>query len=567
MSRLLLLVFFLCLSPQVFAAERILSFHSAIAVAANGELTVTETIAFNVEGREIKRGILREFPTDYVDRLGRRVTVPFELLSVRRGGAPEQASLSRRANGVSIRIGNPNVLLPPGRQVYEISYRTRYQLGFFDQHDELYWNVTGNGWTFAIDEASAELRLPSSVPAADFKLEGYTGFQGATQRNYRAEALDGGARFRTTQPLARSQGLTIVAMFPKGVVAPPTLREKLDRWLKDNTAEVVGLAGFLVVLGFLSWRWSVEGRDPRAGPAFPRYAAPAGLGPAGVRYLDRMACDDRCFASALLGLAQRGYLRIVESEGRGYELRLTGKAVEPLPGEAPIVAMLNSGVDHFGRSHDPRIEQARSAVAHDLQRRFGKKLFSRNISSFAGGVILGAMAFGLMALFEPAPAALIAMGVALLATLAVFWYLLPAYTTEGRRTQDEVEGLRQYLSVAEKDDLARQKRPPRTAEEFARFLPYAVALGVEKTWADTFARVLGAAALSQAASAYYSSGSGGSFSDARSFTGSIASFGGAISAASTPPGSSSGDSSSGSSGGGSSGSSGGGGGGGGGSGW
>ena len=130
--------------------------------------------------------------------------------------------------------------------------------------------------------------------------------------------------------------------------------------------------------------------------------------------------------------------------------------------------------------------------------------------------------------------------------------------------------MRQYLSVAEKDDLARLKLPPRTPEEFAKFLPYALALGVEKTWANAFASVLGAAAVAQAVSSYYQSGSDSIGGDIGGLTDSISSLGSAISSASTPPASSSGSSSSGGGGGssgGGGGSSGGGGGGGGGSGW
>ena len=93
--------------------------------------------------------------------------------------------------------------------------------------------------------------------------------------------------------------------------------------------------------------------------------------------------------------------------------------------------------------------------------------------------------------------------------------LLPAYTEEGRRLEDEIEGLRQYLSVAEGDELARMKMPPRTKEEFAKFLPYAVALEVEKTWAEAFAKVLGAAALAQATAGYYSTSSSDGYSELR----------------------------------------------------
>ena len=566
------IVFFIgvILSTGTNAEERILSFHSSVQIAADGWLTVTESIAAQVEGRQIRRGILRDFPTDYRDRLGRSVTVPFDVVAVTRDGRPEPWSANRQANGVSLRIGSANVMLPHGRHVYEITYRTRWQLGFFDDHDELYWNVNGNGWTFAMDRISADVSLPvtgaAAVPAAQLKVEAYTGAFGARGRDYEAVARDGGAAFRTTRAMRPYEGLTIVFMFPKGVIAPPSARQKFDRWLKDNLGEAVGAAGFLVFLSFLYWRWSAAGRDPRSGPAFPRYEAPRGLGPAGVRYLDRMKCDDRCFASALLGLGQHGYLRIREDRG-AYELERTGKAMEWLPGEAAVAVLAPAkGVRAIGAAHDPEVQQARAALDIALNKHFGEQLFSRNLGSLFLGVVLAAATMGAMFVLKASlpvmVAAAIAMGIALFAAAK----LLPAYTGEGRRLQDEVDGLRQYLGVAEGDDLARMKMPPRSKEEFAKFLPYAVALGVETAWADAFAKVLGAAALAAAAADYYSSSSSDYHHGVGGFTDSIADMGRTISAASTPPASSSGGSGS-SGGGGGGGSSGGGGGGGGGSGW
>jgi uncharacterized membrane protein YgcG len=458
-------------------------------------------------------------------------------------------------------------MLPRGRHVYRIQYRTRFQVGFFDAHDELYWNVNGNGWTFAMDEISAEVTLPQAVPAAQLKAEAYTGTFGARGHSYEAAVRDGGAGFRTTRPMGVGEGLTIVLMFPKGIVAAPTLRQRFDRWLDDNLGEALGAAGFLVFLSFLYWRWAAVGRDPRAGPPFPRYEAPKGLGPAGARFLDRMECDDRCFAASLLGLGQRGYLRITGSEG-AYALERTGKPMQWLPGEATVAVLAPpTGTRVIGAVHDPEVEQARANLERELRLHYEEKLFSKNGGSVLVGFAIAAANLAVMFNLHVSPYVIAAAAVASVVALFAAAKLLPAYTEEGRRLEDEVEGLRQYLSVAEKDELARQKRPPRTKEEFAKFLPYAVALGVEKTWADAFAKVLGAAALAAATAEYYSAGSSDSgFSVAR-FTDSIEDMGRTISAASTPPGSSSGGSGGSDSGGGGGGSSGGGGGGGGGSGW
>lgn len=549
--------------------ERIVSFHSAIKIGAQGELSVTETIEAQVEGRSIKRGILRDFPTDYRDGLGRRVSVPFEVVSVKRDGDAEQWNMDPFANGVRVQIGNPSVLLPHGLHTYEISYRTRYQLGFFDDHDELYWNVNGNGWTFAMDSVSADVSLPRAVPSAQLKAEAYTGASGAKGRAYASTVRDGGAEYRTTRALGPGEGLTIVFSFPKGVVQPPTLGDRFSRWWNDNPGEILVAADVLLLLIFLSWRWWLVGRDPRKGPVFPRYEAPTGLGPAGTRYLDRMRCDDRCVAAGLLGLGQRGFLRIRQA-GDVYTIERTGKEAELLPGEQALATLVpRQGTVTIGRTYDRAVQMARADLGGLLQRHYRDRLFSRNRGSLFLAGIIAFLMFGAVFVLNTAGTVLIIGAIGIAAILYLFSRWLPAYTVEGRKLEDEIEGLRQYLSIAEKDDLARLKLPPRTAEEFAKFLPYALALDVEKTWANTFATVLGAAAVAQAVSSYYewdSSTRGGGIGH---LTDSISNLGGMISSASTPPGSSSGSSGSGGSsgGGGGGGSSGGGGGGGGGSGW
>src|SRR5205814_5455253 len=118
-------------------AERVTDFHSTIRIAADGVLDVTERIAVEAEDREIRRGILRDFPTDYRDRFGNRVNVPFEVRRVLRNGSAEPWSLERLANGARIRIGRGDGLLSHGTHVYEIRYQTARQIGHFSDHDEL----------------------------------------------------------------------------------------------------------------------------------------------------------------------------------------------------------------------------------------------------------------------------------------------------------------------------------------------------------------------------------------------------------------------------------------------
>ena len=549
------------------AQERVLDFHSDIRVARDGTLTVTERIDVQVEGQQIKRGILRDFPTDYRDSAGARSTVPFEMVSVRRDERAEPWQQERLSNGVRVRIGNAAQMLPHGRHVYEITYRTSRQLGFFRDHDELYWNVNGNGWTFGMDRIAAEVTLPAAVPAEKLQLEAYTGLQGERGRDYEAEAREGGASFYTTRSMRAHYGLTIVVAFPKGIIEEPGLAKRAGWWLGDNEGGAAGIGALVLLVAFLWWRWSLVGRDPRAGPAFPRYVAPPGLGPAAVRFIHRMNYDAKCLAAGLVGLGARGFLKIRQA-GDAYLVERTGKEpAEWLPGERTLAALVPS---HAGtpvtlsKEHNPAVQTVSGLMARELALLYQEKLFSRNRGSHAAGVGIGIL--GAVAMFMlDAPTAVAAPVIILMVAVALFFgKVLPAYSVDGRKLEDAIVGLRQYLSIAEKDDLARLKAPPQTPEEFTKFLPYAVALDVEEAWTRRFTAILGAAAVAAAAGEFYSSGSGSGFSGS-GLASSLGGLGDTVSAASTPPGSSSGMSGGGGGGGG--GSSGGGGGGGGGSGW
>jgi uncharacterized membrane protein YgcG len=551
--------------------ERVTAFHSDIHIAANGSLTVTETIEVQAEGKQIRRGILRDFPTDYRDRFGNRVTVPLEVLKVTRNGAPESFALERLSNGTRIRIGEASRNLQPGKHVYSIVYGSARQIGFFDRHDELYWNVNGTGWTLAFDRITAEVWLPARVPAGDIKVEAFTGPQGARGHDFNAFVRHGSAAFRATRPLAPGEGMTISVAFPKGVVAQPSGAARAGSFLADNKGTAAGIAAWVLMFAFLFACWWRYGRDPKPGPLFPRYEPPAGLGPGGVRYVDRRGYDGRCLAAALLGLASRGYLRI-RRNGGSYELERIGKQTDFRDGERELAAALFRDQDErvaFGGAYSATMEKASGSFAQALAQHLARGVYwSENGGYAAIAVLTGCVGVIAMFLLNASALAMVAVVIAMLATVFFFaWKLLPVVSVEARKLQDQIDGLRQYLSVAEKDDLERMKAPPQTKEEFSRFLPYAVALGVEKTWADRFAATLGVAAVAAAVSDFYQSDSDADFGVSH-IVDLTSDLGGTIASASTPPGSSSGFSDSGSSSSSDSGgSSGGGGGGGGGSGW
>jgi uncharacterized membrane protein YgcG len=615
------------LSPLPAAAqEQIRSYDVEIDVNADGSIDVAEHITVRAEGTQVRRGIYRDFPTSYRDRHGNRVRVDFKMLGVERNGLPEPWFTERHGNGIRINTGDDDFLPTlPAEYTFTIRYRTTRQLGFFAEHDELYWNATGNGWVFPIESASVIVRLPEPVDVALLGVEGYTGPQGAQGTAYTASTpAPGTARFALTQPLGSYEGLTIVLTFPKGLVAEPTRADRFRWFLQDNAGVLVALAGLLVLLLYCAVTWHRFGRDPRPGVIIPRYAPPPDHTPASLRVVRRMGYDMRCFSADLLALAVGGHVRIhQEARRRSSDWRLErtdpataraaatsadaaaaagAGAVDSLAQDpASGAARAPHGAGAAGAAHGASGSAAglRHAQPHDTQRPLLDGLFSagrhielddKNATIVSGardahrkaverathpryfrrnaghaGFAYVILVVTVMAAFATSGGAgILAIMLVLLAMLginSVFSVLVRAPTAEGRRLLDEIEGLRLYLGVAERDDLARLQSPgggdangdpPQLdADRYEALLPFAVALEVEDAWTKKFTLAVGAAAVAAATGRMGWYAGSGRATDLGSFTRDIgSSLTSSIASASTPPGSSSGSGGGGSSGGG-----------------
>jgi uncharacterized membrane protein YgcG len=324
-------------------SERILDFHSAITLEDDASLQVTETITVISAGNKIRHGILRDFPTSYTDPYNNRYVVGFQMLSATYDSAPEQFRVEDQFNGKRIYLGNPNALVGPGRHVYTLTYSTNRQLGFYKDHDELFWNVTGNGWDFSIDNASATVHLPSNFPAEKVTLSGFTGPQGSRESQLSSSAEVTALQFTSQRALAPREGLSVLLMWPKGYITPPTFSQNLEFFFRDNRGALLLTSGFLVTLLYYLVAWSAIGRDPARGVIMALYEPPANLSPSAMRYLMRMGYDNKTFAAAILDMAVRGFLKITEGAG-AYTLTLTGKDDRVLaPDEKQIASELFEG--------------------------------------------------------------------------------------------------------------------------------------------------------------------------------------------------------------------------------
>ena len=548
---LLALCLGVCASPAQ-AEERILGFDSLITVQADGSMLVTENITVAAEGSQIRRGIYRDFPTRYKDRYGNGVRVGFEVLGVDRDGRPEPWFTERRRNGVRVNTGNDDFLAVPATYTYSIRYRTTRQLGFFDEHDELYWNVTGNGWVFPIEAAQATVTLPAAVPSDRIRLEAYTGPQGAQGHDYQAASPQPGlAVIRSTRALAPGEGLTIAVGFPKGLLQAPTAEQKWRWFLRDNRGVLVALASLLLLGGYYFVRWLQVGRDPPPGTIFPRYEPPAEFGPGELRALRRMGTDGLCFTADVVDMAVRGFLTIHQAGKRDWTLVREPSSHPDLltPSQRRLAAKLFKDGDEveLKNTNATRVRSAMTAYDASIAERLKPTYYLANGWSLVGGVLFSAAT--LAAAFAVSggngiPALIV---IALSSTFLhfLFGFLLKAPTAEGRRRMDEIEGLKLYLGVAERDELKSLKGPGEPpaldAKRYEALLPYAMALGVEEAWTKQFADAVGLAAAQQSSPSWYVGSQAGQPMGLANLGRSLgSSLNAQISSASTPPGSGSG---------------------------
>lgn len=551
-------------APYAEATEQITRYDVLIEVAADASLTITEQIVVSAEGNEIRRGIYRDFPTRYSDRLGNRVQVDFDVLDVHRDGNIEPWFIEGVSNGVRVNTGDDSFLQVPATYAYTLRYRTNRQLGFFDEHDELYFNAIGTGWAFPIASATVEVRLPEPVPTDALNAEGYTGPQGAKGNTYRATTpRPGVAIYQLTQPLQAYEGFTVVLGFPKGVVQAPDARKKVGWFLRDNAGTGVALSGLIGVLIFYLLRWKRLGRDPARGPVFPRYNPPEGKSPALLRYVWKNEYSPRCFAADLVELAVRGLVVITQKKkllSQAWSLQRTEKeAPEDLPtSQRRLLANLFSAANTIAlvQSNHPVLGAAKAAQTASLKEDTDPRYIVSNLGTVGKGALMSVAVLVLAFWLNGSNP----IGVIMLVTIALivinllFIKLMRQPTAEGRTLLDEIAGLRQYLAVAEREELRNIAGPGEVphldAERYEKLLPYALALDVEDAWTKRFISVVGVAAAAEATRrlGWYSGSGISDIGDVSKALGS--SLSSSISSSSRPPGSSSGGGGGGSSGGG-----------------
>jgi uncharacterized membrane protein YgcG len=593
-------------------SDRITSFNSTVRIGTNGKLLVQEEITIhNGNGEtnsvyandgasedvsvndEIKRGIVRAFPLYYINKYKLFQNTTFKLKEVLRDGKTENYHTENHENGILVYTGSRDVFLEKGEYTYSITYETDHQLKSLKDFDELYWNVTGNGWSFKIDSASCTVILPKGALSLSNKC--YTGSQGATYENCNFTATTEGDStfivFKTTASLQPYNGFTIATSWPKGFVQnQPSLWQNIKYYIWNNKGVFFLPIAALFSAVFCFIFWFRYGRDPEKGTVYPLFEPPAGFGPAALGYIYYQKFSNQLTAAIMVDAAVRHRIKIdVERDGLIFKHNEYVISQSKLPAKQPvskyeefwsdIADLIGSRIEKGKYNKDlGDLNKAVQTYCEDnykskdgFTKKTNKGFFALNNKyttlpvlvcmvaagwGFFGGLVqaLRMSNFWQIAYF-------IGGIILCVIVLKIFSKLLRAYSPEGQQLVDKIEGFRMFLSTADENRFNMMSPPKKSLELYEKYLPFAIALGCENEWGQKFEEIINTAAVGGSVGASTFSQS---FSrDSHHFSSSFASsFSGAISSATTPPSSSSGGGSSFSGG-----SSGGGGGGGGGGGW
>ncbi|HLU06815.1 MAG TPA: DUF2207 domain-containing protein [Woeseiaceae bacterium] len=493
MSRIVIALLLVC--STALGDERILGYHSDILVRQDGWIEVTETISVRAEGKDIRRGIYRDYPTRYRDDFGNSLEVRYEPRSLLRDGQAESFHTEKRGNGVRTYFGSADRRLDPGEYTYTWRYDAGRMLGFFEEYDELYWNVTGLGWQFPIDRASATVSFDFDLPPEAVSAKAYTGTFGSRGEDYSASTESGRAQVNveTTKPLRAGEGLTIAVSWPKGYVVKPSVIQRAIWLVADNANLLVALGGLVAILGYYIPVWRRFGRDPKEGLVVTRYEPPEGFSPASLRYIDRMSYDNKVMTAAVVNLAVKGYLRI-EKAGKTHVLHRLGAGPVAAPlaaGEQALLSQLfrdGSRIELEAGNYKligKAMENHRSSLKRDYANRYFRTNGAMNLPAVLIALASSVIAF---AVGGPTPF-VVGLVILMVVAIIVFAILMKRPTGLGRKVLDQAAGFREYLEVAEKEEMNLRNPPEKTPELFERYLPFALAMDVEQRWAERFAEI------------------------------------------------------------------------------
>ena len=472
-------------------------FDARIRVNRDASIDVTETITARFVGSY--NGLNRTIPVEYRTAQGLNWTLGVSLQSAQDdAGRDLRTETSRQGHYIKYKIWLPGAV--NATRTLVLRYRATNGLRFFDEHDELYWNVTGDEWEVPIQAATAEIELPPATTGT--RASAFNGVYGGTAQDASIQMNGNSVRIAMPHALGYHEGLTAVVGWDKGVVTAPTAAHRALATVSSNWPLLIPIPVFL--LAFYNWRR--RGRDPRRRPIAVQYEPPPKMTPAEAGTLLDNSTDMRDITATLVDLAVRGQLRIEEHQnpklfglfGGGVEYtlhRLTqGESL------AAHESRVFGGI-FVGRGESVELSELKDEFYKDLPpirdaifdeltgNGFYRDRPDKVKRKWMGIAVALALVIGVggtylskLTLLTPVP--FVIAGVVSAIIVAIFAQIMPARTDAGTRALEQVLGFEEFLRRVEAEHLKRIiiGHP----ELFDKYLPYAMAFGVEQQFARAF---------------------------------------------------------------------------------
>ncbi len=467
-------------------------------VDEDGSARVSEQITYTFNGAY--HGIYRDIPVEYPGPKGSNYTLFVKVNRITDASGTPLKYEKKVSNGyLKLKVTVPGAV--DSEKVVNIEYTVSDAVKFFEDHDELYWNVTGNDSPLPIQYAAADAFFPPST-AGSLRAQAFSGVYGSKEAA-KASVQGDTASFETNGPLPMHGGLTIDVYIPKGLLHEPGALTKLWWFARSNPILTLPVWAFAVMFSL----WYLKGRDPNPGMSVaPMYEPPENMRPAEVGTLIEDSVDPRDITSILVDLAVRGYLKITEVQHKGLLFSSKDYQLDLLKDRESW----GDASDYERAMLDQIFAGGKVTLLSDLKNHFytvlptikgeilgalkAKGMYSVDPESAGGLWVLGGILivapFAFLqwtgiADFTDSPLPAVVCAVIALAILILFGRQLTATSLKGARTRVQILGFQEFMNRVDADRLKRM--PPDT---FEKFLPYAMALGVEHRWAKAFEGII-----------------------------------------------------------------------------
>lgn len=481
----------------------------------SGSMLIREQIDVDFDGP--KHGIFREIPDEYRPGIFKSdVHLNPEIVSVTDSEGNEHPYTEELENGfLTLKIGDPNVTIT-GQHQYNIAYNVENAVQFFEGHDELFWDINGTNWNIPMDSVSATFRIDDPMGRFITDTTCVTGLAGLNGNDC-VLRNEGVISAETIRPLSSFENMSVAIAFENGTFVEPGFWDRSRNVVERHAGIVlVTIPAFAIIYTI----WRRKGKDlENFSPTITQFDPPDHLTPAEVGALADYTADNKDVTATVIDLAIRGVIKIIDttkkdsSKKRQYTFELLVSDISNLReheqtlingmfDKKELKPGLKVEMKDLKNSFYTTVDSIKKYLYKDLteHKYFAQNPHTVRTGYIATGSIVLVVGFILTAATE---ARILGWTLSIILTgafVVFFGALMPKRTRKGVKAMNHVRGVQQYMEVAEKDRLAMMQgvesryvgdttAPEYTVELYEKLLPFALVLGVEKSWSAAFSDI------------------------------------------------------------------------------